>query len=213
MRTVGRNAPLTLERITRAAVELLDEVGLAELTTRRLATKLGVQSPTLYWHVANKAELLDLVAEAICADAFVIDGSQPWRDQLASGMQQFRDLLIAHRDAAELLRSRPPAGARRIGHIETTMQILSEAGFSDHETAGIAQLLTAHVLTSVPGKPTSPEGLDAPAMPSEMTEGLDDFPTVQRVLPVLRGMSEQQKFDLGVHVILDGLTRYLEARR
>ncbi|MCP3800291.1 TetR family transcriptional regulator [Allokutzneria sp. A3M-2-11 16] len=101
--------------VTEAAVELLNEVGLAELTTRRLAAKLGVRSPTLYWHVRNKAELLDLVAEAICADAFDIDETQSWRDQLADGLRQFRELLLRHRDAAELLRERPPQEPRRLG--------------------------------------------------------------------------------------------------
>src|SRR5215217_5701271 len=92
--TSAHKLTLDRQRITEAAVELLNEVGLAELTTRKLAAKLGVQSPTLYWHVSNKETLLDLVAEAICADAFVIDQSLSWRDQLASGLSQFRALLL-----------------------------------------------------------------------------------------------------------------------
>ena len=81
-----KSEPLDRNRIVGAAVALLDEVGLAGLSTRRLATALGVQSATLYWHVRNKDELLDLVAEALCADAFTIDPALPWPDQLASGL-------------------------------------------------------------------------------------------------------------------------------
>lgn len=136
---------LNPEVITQAAVALLDEVGLAELSTRRLAAKLGVQSPTLYWHVKDKAALLDLVAEAICADAFDIDESLPWRDQLASGLRQFRALLLAHRDAAALLRERPP-GPQRLKHIDTTVRILLKAGFTPDDAAAISRLLAAHVL-------------------------------------------------------------------
>jgi TetR/AcrR family transcriptional regulator, tetracycline repressor protein len=171
-------------------------VGLAELTTRRLATKLGVQSPTLYWHVRNKAELLDLVAEAICAEVFDIDDTLSWRDQLADGLRQFRALLLTHRDAAALLRERPPRGPHRLGHIETTLSILLRAGFSDGEAAGIARLLAAHVLSSTQ--------FDARAdgMPAELPH---DFPHLERVAPAYARLSEQDIFELGIEVILDGL--------
>lgn len=211
MATTGRRRGLDQDKITQAAVELLDEVGLSAMTTRRLADKLGVRSPTLYWHVRNKAELLDLVAEAICADAFVIDDRLPWRDQLATGMHQFRTLLLSHRDAAELLRDRPPSGPNRLGHIETTMRILTSAGFGDEETAAIAQLLTAHVLNSVSPQPTS--AADAAAPPSvETAPDLTNFPTVQRILPVLLRTPEERKFELGVEVILDGLSSRVRHR-
>lgn len=187
-------ARLDIRQITEVAVELLDEVGLAELSTRRLAAKLGVQSPTLYWHVKNKAELLDLVAEAICADAFDIDRSLPWRDQLASGLRQFRALLLAHRDAAALLRERPPTGPHRLGHIETTIRILLDAGFPDAEAAAIARLLAAHVLT------TAQEGTRPVEVPDD-----GDYPSLRRVTPAYSGMSGEELYELGVRILLDGL--------
>ena len=58
-------ARLTRDTVLRAALELLDEVGIDGLSTRKLAERLGVQSPTLYWHFKNKGELLDAMAEAI----------------------------------------------------------------------------------------------------------------------------------------------------
>jgi len=139
---------LNLEVITRAAVTLLDQVGLAELSTRRLAAKLGVQSPTLYWHVKNKAELLDLVAEAICADAFDIDATLGWRDRLTSALRQFHTMHAAHRDTAALLRERPP-GPARLEQLDTIISTLVDAGLSPTDAAACARLLTAHVLDSV----------------------------------------------------------------
>ena len=79
--------------------------------TRRLAARLGVRSPTLYWHVRDKGELLDLVTEHLCADAFDIDESTPWRTQVREGMGQFRRLAVAHPYLTTLLRDRP---ARRV---------------------------------------------------------------------------------------------------
>ncbi len=199
---MARKGSLDLAKITEAAVELLDDAGLTELTTRRLAAKLGVSSPTLYWHVKDKAELLDLVAEAICADAFEIDRSLPWRDQLASGLRQFRALLLRHRDAAALLRERPPTGPHRLGHIETTARILLEAGFSEEDTAGISRLLTAHVLASV-------ETLPAREPDEGFLARLEAYPHVGRLGPAFAAQSGEELFELGVEVILDGLAARL----
>ncbi|EMD27023.1 TetR/AcrR family transcriptional regulator C-terminal domain-containing protein [Amycolatopsis azurea] len=199
---MARKGSLDLAKITEAAVELLDETGLAELSTRRLAAKLGVSSPTLYWHVKDKAELLDLVAEAICADAFEIDRDLPWREQLASGLRQFRALLLRHRDAAALLRERPPTGPHRLGHIETTARILLEAGFSEEDTAGISRLLTAHVLASV-------ETLPARKPDEGFLARLAAYPHVSRLGPAFAAQSSEDLFDLGVEVILDGLAARL----
>jgi TetR/AcrR family tetracycline transcriptional repressor len=210
-RNPGRPPRLERGQITRAAVELLDEVGLPDLSTRRLAAKLGVRSPTLYWHVRDKGELLDLVAEAICADAFDIDDTQPWRDQLASGLRQFRALLLRHRDAAELLRTRPPRGPHRLGHIDTTMRILLRAGFPDADAAGIGQLLAAHVLASTQRDTrAAARGTEPPGIAEDL---LGDFPHLRRVAPAYLHLSEQDIFDLGIDIILDGLTHRLSRPR
>jgi AcrR family transcriptional regulator len=53
--------------VIRAALDLLNEVGVDGLTTRKLAERLGVQQPALYWHFRNKRALLDALAEAMLA--------------------------------------------------------------------------------------------------------------------------------------------------
>ena len=43
------------EKILDAALMLINEVGLDKFTTRRLAERLGVQQPALYWHFRSKS--------------------------------------------------------------------------------------------------------------------------------------------------------------
>ncbi|WHT22028.1 TetR/AcrR family transcriptional regulator C-terminal domain-containing protein [Crossiella sp. CA-258035] len=195
---------IDLPQITAAAVRLLDEHGLAGLSTRKLAAELGVQSPTLYWHVRNKDELLDLVAEAICAEAFDIDESLPWREQLATGLRQFRTLLRSHRDAAQLLRARPPRGPHRLGHIETTTRILLDAGFSPADTAAISVLLADHVLASA-----AEDDRRAGTAPRAGLSPPEGFPHLARVAPAYRELTGEALFELGVQVLLDGLAARL----
>jgi TetR/AcrR family tetracycline transcriptional repressor len=144
------------------------------------------------------------VAEAICADAFTIDSALPWRDQLATGLRQFRAMLLAHRDAARLLRDRPPRGPHRLGHVETTLRILLEAGFAEEDAAGVARLLTAHVLDSVPTGGPPAAAMDWP--------DLSEYPSLRRVGPAFAAQTADAVFELGVEIILDGLAARVAAR-
>ncbi len=54
--------------IVRAGLALLNEIGLEQLTLRRLAVELSIQAPTLYWHFKSKEELIDAMATLILAE-------------------------------------------------------------------------------------------------------------------------------------------------
>src|ERR1700749_541156 len=78
--------PVNREQIVTVALDLLDEQGLAGLTLRELAARLGIRAPTLYWHVRDKRELLDLLAAAIMDEALAAwrepQPGQPWGEWL-----------------------------------------------------------------------------------------------------------------------------------
>ena len=63
-----RRAPLSRTRVLRAAVKVADDGGVEALTMRRLAEELGAEAMSLYYHVANKEEVLDGVVETIATE-------------------------------------------------------------------------------------------------------------------------------------------------
>src|SRR5690606_21556143 len=83
-RMTARAEPsLSRERIVAAAFLQLVEEGLDRLSMRRLATRLGVQAPALYWHVGDKAELLGLMARDFYAPAYAeVRTASGWREWL-----------------------------------------------------------------------------------------------------------------------------------
>lgn len=87
------------ESVARTALALLDEVGLADLSMRRIAARLDVQPSALYWHVANKQELLADLADRITAGLPAGDGG------VLATARALRDALFAYRDGAELVLS------------------------------------------------------------------------------------------------------------
>src|SRR3569833_2373589 len=68
-RTPRRTEALSRERIVEAAVELLDANGESGLTFRTLTERLATGAGAIYWHVANKGELLDAATDGVLADA------------------------------------------------------------------------------------------------------------------------------------------------
>src|SRR6516225_5224341 len=64
----GTRTPLSRERVLRAAVKLADEGGIESVTMRRLADELGAEAMSLYYHVSNKEDVLDGIADAVARE-------------------------------------------------------------------------------------------------------------------------------------------------
>ena len=91
--------------VIRAALDLLNEVGVDGLTTRKLAERLGVQQPALYWHFRNKRALLDALAEAMLAENHtpsVPRAYDDWRSFLIGIARRFTQALPAYRAGARI---------------------------------------------------------------------------------------------------------------
>lgn len=122
------------DSVSRSALALLDEVGLADLSMRRIAARLDVQPSALYWHFASKQELLADLADRITA---VIPHVSTDVLTTARGI---RDALFAHRDGAELVLS---TYALQLGssHAQSVLtEALQAQGATDAEDRGAAIL-------------------------------------------------------------------------
>ncbi|WP_309128492.1 TetR family transcriptional regulator [Microbacterium sp.] len=87
--------------VVERALRLLDDVGLPDLSMRRLATELDVQPSALYWHFPNKQQLLAAVADRILEAVPQPDAGAPVPDTARA----IRDALLAYRDGAEVVMS------------------------------------------------------------------------------------------------------------
>lgn len=89
---------LSRERITEAALGLLAEYGLADVSMRRVASTLGVAPGALYWHIANKQELIACLGEAIVQ---MLD-DVPLPDPALLSVE-LRSAVLSVRDGAEVV--------------------------------------------------------------------------------------------------------------
>ncbi len=140
-----KRRPLDQPQVVRAALLLLDEVGLDELTMRRLAERLGVKAASLYRHVHNKDELLALLGDEISGEIPLPRSSGSWQEQLTEIAWNVRRGLLAHRDAARVLANSPPVGPRRLKHIEAVLRALRTSGLRDRDVVRTAHHLNNFV--------------------------------------------------------------------
>jgi TetR/AcrR family tetracycline transcriptional repressor len=144
---VGKSS-LNQERIVEAALELLKEQGLGNLSLRDIAKRLDIKAPALYWHFKNKEELVDFMAEAILEKEFsafvpLADGEN-WQDWLTTMMSRLRKAMLAYPDGGRVV-----AGAHLYPAI--TLAKLSNTTIASLQSAGLpleiafqVALTTAH---------------------------------------------------------------------
>ncbi len=100
--------------VVEAATTLLDNYGIADLSMRRLARELAVSPGALYWHFANKQQLLGAVADRMLQPINSQAGSPPepgrWRESIARTSEQLREALLSYTDGAELVSASFAAG-------------------------------------------------------------------------------------------------------
>ena len=127
-------ANLDRQSVARAALRLLDRVGIDGLTVRRLAGELGVRAPALYWHFKNKEELLAEMATTVFAEAIREGGllSQEinWSEWAVEFGKRLRQMLLRYRDGARMFSGRYLTDSAFYEVMETALRKLTDAGFS-----------------------------------------------------------------------------------
>jgi TetR/AcrR family tetracycline transcriptional repressor len=207
-------ARLDRDQVVRAALELLDEVGLEALSLRRLASKLGVQAPALYWHIDSKEALLQLMSEAIAADhpPRPPRPGEPWDEWLADRARQLRRTLNAHRDGAILEAfSRSPAWPV----VEMQLGVLVAAGLTPGHAlrafiaigsfvSGFTLEEQAHRVRSE-HKPT-PGAAEWAAARAE----LKPYPLLRAALHAVGDPRSDRAFESGLRFVIDGIRADLD---
>lgn len=129
----------SLESIVDASLTLLDEVGLPDLSMRRVAGTLGVQPSALYWHVENKQTLLAALADRIVGEAS--PGTTVESTALA-----LRTALLAHRDGAEIVVSTAALGLGSATLEQRIRDAYAAQGAADpaRDASVLAQFLMGH---------------------------------------------------------------------
>src|SRR5437899_10809308 len=89
-------APLSRDRVLRAAVRLADAGGFESLTMRKLGQELGVHAMSLYNHVANKDDLRDGIVDLVMSEIEVPSAGADWKAAIRTSSISTHEVLLRH---------------------------------------------------------------------------------------------------------------------
>jgi AcrR family transcriptional regulator len=209
-------APLTRERVLRAAVDLADRDGIGSLSMRKLAQELGVEAMSLYHHVANKDAILDGLIDLVFGEIDLPVGEADWKAAMRSRAISAREVLRRHPWATGLMDSRSAPGPATLRHHDAVLGILRTAGFPLELAAHAYSLLDSYIYgfalqeTSLPFSTPEETAEVAQAMMAEFPADAYPHLTEIAVEHVLQpGYSYASEYLFGLDLILDGLEQAL----
>lgn len=189
------------EQVLTGALELLDEVGLDQLTMRRLAGALGVQNGATYWHFPSKQALLEAMADTLLTGLTEDLGVRPWDGRVTELAHRLRRALLSRRDGARVFSSAFFPLPNALAYGEAMVAAFSAAGLSDRDAVWTADTVTYHVVAH-----TLEEQLTAPDS-SRLVAAVDPVrhPHLHSALEHVPMTRPLEHFDHGLRLILAGV--------
>ncbi|WP_326586840.1 TetR/AcrR family transcriptional regulator [Streptomyces sp. NBC_01294] len=213
---------LSRTEIVAAAVRLLDAEGIEALSMRKLGTGMGAAATSLYRHVANKDELIELVVDEVYGELEVPRADTPgeWREAVSRSGHSLRAMALRHPWVASVLGQVGPAhlGPNLMRMSERMLALFQTAGFP----AGEADLAMKAVISYVVGATTSEaaylsllarsgqseqEWLESLRPAAEQASAGHPLPAGEHAAQEGRDprKAREESFDYGLQRVLDGL--------
>jgi len=213
---VAERAPVTREAVVETALDLLAEGGVGAVSFRRIARALGVAGPTLYWHVENKRQLMDLMAEQLLRRSGRAyagpDRGQPWWEWLQDDARRMFHALIATRDAPRVLAGNRPS-PEAFPDIERVLGVLVDAGMTPGEAQQTLFAIGAYVIGSATEWQAEAERARTQPLPDPADEDVDalraqvlaDQPLLLAAVAERLGGRDTAAFEFGLDLLVGGL--------
>jgi AcrR family transcriptional regulator len=210
--TTSQRTPLSRDRVLLGALAVADSAGVAGLTIRSLAEKLGVKPMSVYYYVANKDEILDAIVDIVFSEIELPVPGGDWHAEMRRRAISARHVLRRHPWAIQLLQSRTNPGPATLRHHDAIIGALRGAGFSVEMTAHAFALIDSYVFGFALSEAALP--INGPETVTEVAESmmhlfdaaayphLVEFSTEHILKP---GYDFGAEFEFGLDLILDAL--------
>lgn len=197
---------LSRERITAAAVALLDDVGIEGLTMRALADRLDTGPTTLYWHVDSKIDILDMALDAVIGEIDVpaTPTSAEWRGDLRRVCADWHATLLRHPWTATLI-GRPIVGPNSLRLLEYVTATLTATGLGGQVAAAVWACYS-HVTGAAAAEATFPHDDAAAAHEAEhIADHAEQYPTLAANTELIVDRPWAPTILAGLDFLLDGI--------
>ncbi|MFC9075650.1 TetR/AcrR family transcriptional regulator [Streptomyces sp. NPDC057062] len=230
-RSQRRTEALSRERIVENAVELLDSAGEGGLTFRALTERLATGPGAIYWHVANKSELLGAATEAVVAAALAIEHAEsadsPQDEIRAVALGLFHAIdehpWLATQLSTQL--SSNPWGSVTPRIFESIGRQVRALGVPEGSWFTSTSVLVHYILGAAGQNAANSAYADGLGPEMDRTEFLDtvskawealdpdEYPFTRAVADQLREHNDREQFLAGIDLVLSGITALQPASR
>src|ERR1700730_9100754 len=210
-------APLSRERVLRAALVLADAGGIESLTMRRLGQELRVEAMSLYNHVAKKDDILDGIVDLVFSEIELPAGRAEWRPAMRRRAVSAHEALLRHPWAPSMMQSRTKPGAATLRHHDSVLGSFRAAGFSLVMAAHAVSVIDGYVYGFALQQINIP--LQSREQVAEVGENIlrqlaGAYPYLAEMITdhaMKPGYDYAEEFEFGLDLILDGLDRLRSA--
>lgn len=198
MQASGGGNTLSEPEIVEAALRVVREDGVEKLSMRRLSRELGVSPMAPYYYVADKRELLDLVATAALAGVRKPPPeSGPWQERLRDLIDQIDEKLRKHPGLGDVLIEQMLG--KQLDLIAAIMEILAEAGFNDRNVLAAYATIHTYLFGRRRVNPKDRSPISEVALPD----------VVERATKYMTDLRGHYAYDFGMEVLVAGLEAQL----
>jgi AcrR family transcriptional regulator len=211
-----RRAPLSRDRVLRAAVARADKAGIESLSMRRLAEELGVVPMALYKHVANKEELLDGMIDVVVGEIDPPVAGAGWKIAVRQRILSARRALLRHPWASQVMESKQNPTPLVLAYMDTMIGLFRAGGFSVNLTHHVMHTIGSRVLGFSQELFNDSSTVDPEVAAAMMRELGPKFPNVLAIATAASheeasvvgpGCDDQFEFEFALDLLLDGFER------
>ena len=211
-----RRAPLSRDRVLRAAVALADDAGIESLSMRKLAEELGVVPMALYKHVAKKEELLDGMIDLVVGEIDPPVRGPDWKSAVRQRILSARRALLRHPWASQVLESRTNPTPMLLEYMDSMIGIFRAGGFSVDLTHHVMHAIGSRLLGFTQELFDDSRSVDPEMQAIMLREMARKYPYVAEIAGaashegesvVGQGCDDQYEFEFALDLLLDGFER------
>jgi AcrR family transcriptional regulator len=214
----SRKPPITVARITDAALEVVAGQGYDALTMRSVAGVLNTGPASLYAHVVNKADIDELIIGRLCAE-LVLPEPDPtsWRTQILDVCAQIRDQYLKYPGISRAALAMAATNLDVLSVNERMLAILLAGGIEPQTAAWAIDALLLYVSAyaleiSLVARRQAHEDDDWVVSRDELMRRFaalpaDRFPQTRRHAAELTSGTGHERFEFTLSLIVDNLTR------
>jgi AcrR family transcriptional regulator len=216
--------PLGRDQIVQAALRIVKAEGIDGVSMRRIAAEFDTGPSSLYAHVTNKDELLQLMFDEVCGMLEIPPLDPPrWKEQVLEIARTSHNVLLDHNDLARAALATIPTGPNALRASDAMIGMMVAGGVPPQIAAWAMDRIFLYITAdayemSIWRGVVIEAGSTKEAFVAELDNDLvayfeqvpaDLYPNIRRYAREMVSGDPDARFELGLAMLVDGLDKYV----